>query len=510
MSLFSKAVLPSLLLLAPHFVHAQTTTWAKARQDTLRVELTETGEIGAVNSTVVSTPQIWSLDLQITFLASEGAQVDSGDVVVEFDRTSLLNQFNTKKTELESNLASLRSMRADHEAQIQELERNVEIADYALKLAQVQLEQLKFESEVRRESGELEVLKAEVALKESKTRLDAQKIINNSAQKKLQLVIFQSQGEVNRMQRQLDQLTLRAPLPGMVVYHADWDGKKPELGGKIRPGRGVIDLPDLSRMQVKIPVNEVDAAKLKLGQEALLTLEAFPKKTFRACLIYTTQIASTKDWESTVRIFGARLEITERDNLLKPGMTAKVRVQLDVIPDATLLPIGVVYEIEGKPVVFTKKSPRKPTLIAINGRNDFYVSIAGLEVGSEVSWQAGDQRAQPLGYAAYQARLTPPASVREDFFREMEKRQLTFDYEAFRNRPPEPPGGAPGGMEAMMKQLGMPGGEMAKTDMKITLTPEMMKQIPKGGMQVKVKKDSTSTNSNLKTAKVDSSRVNKR
>ncbi|NUO78696.1 efflux RND transporter periplasmic adaptor subunit [candidate division KSB1 bacterium] len=500
----------SFLLLAPQVVQSQTTTWAMVRKDTLRVELTETGEIGAVNSTVVSAPQIWSLDLQITSLAAEGMQVDSGAVLVEFDRTSLHNQFNTKKTELDAHLASLRSMQAEHEAQIQELVRNVEIADYALKLAQVQLEQLKFESEVRRESGELEVLKAGVALKEANTRLEAQKIINNSAQKKLQLVIFQSQGEVNRMQRQLDQLTLRAPLPGMVVYHADWDGKKPELGGKIRPGRGVIDLPDLSRMQVKIPVNEVDAAKLKLGQEALLTLEAFPKKTFRARLIYTTQIASSKDWESTVRIFGARLEIMERDSLLKPGMTAKVRVQLGVIPDATLLPLGAVYELEGKPVVFTKKSPRKPTPIEITGRNDFYVSIAGLEVGAEVSWQAGDPRARPLGYAAYQARLAPPASEREDFFKEMEKRQLTFDYEAHRNRPPEPPGGAPGGMEAMMKQLNLPGGEMAKTDIKITLTPEMMKQMPKGGVQMQVKKDSANAKSNLKTANADSSQVKRR
>jgi multidrug efflux pump subunit AcrA (membrane-fusion protein) len=477
---------------------AQSPQWFKVRKDTLRVELTESGEVGAVRSTVIAAPHIWQLDLRIIDLALEGTTVDSGAVVARFDPSALLTQLNTRKTELDMNLATLQSVHAEHTAQMRELEREVEIAEYTLKLAEVQFEQLKFESAVRQENGQLEVLKAEISVKEAKTRLEAQKIINHSAEKKLQLTILQAQGAVNDLQRQMDQLVLRAPLSGMVVYHSDWDGSKPQLGGKIRPGRGVIDLPDLSRMQVKIPVHEVDAAKLKTEQEALITLEAFPSKTFRGRLLSVTRIASKKEPESQVRVFEAILEIVEKDSLLKPGMTAQVRLQLELVPDAILVPAGCVFEQEGRAVVFTKKSPQKPVPVQFRGRNDFYVSVSGIETGTEVSWQAGTPSARPLGYAAFTQRTKPPASEREQFFSEMSRRHLTFDYEAFRNSPPQPPGGAPGGMEAMFKQLGVPGGEMASQG-RITLTPESIRQMAKpGSAPPAIKADSTASKNELK------------
>lgn len=480
------------LLLAPTTgALSQPQTWAKVRQESLWVELVETGEIGAVNSTIVASPQIWALDLQIIDMVPEGRQVDSGTVLVQFDRSALLTRLSALRTDLDMHRATMRRIRAEHQASLRGLEREVEMAEYALKLAQVQLEQLKYESETRRQNGELEVLKAEIALNEAKSKLEAQAIINQAAQKQQQLKILQAQGEVDRIQRQLDQLTLRAPIAGMVVYHADWDGSKPQVGGKVRPGRGIIDLPDLSRMQVKIRVNEVDAARLRDAMEAVITLDAFPTKQFHGRLVSTTKIAAAKEQESQVRVFEAILEITESDSLLKPGMTAKVRLQLDLVPDATVIPIGCVYEMDGKPVVFTKESPHKPVPVQLGARSDFFVSVNGLAVGGEVAWQAGMDGARPLGQAAYQQEVRPPASTRQDFFAEMERRRLVFDYEAFRQRPPGPAGPAPGGAEAMVKRLGLPAGDLAAQGGRITVTPEMMKSAQQlGGTSVTITADS--------------------
>jgi multidrug efflux pump subunit AcrA (membrane-fusion protein) len=391
-------------------------------------------------------------------------------------------------------------MRTEQQARISEMQRRVEMADYTLKLAQVQLEQLQYESASRQENGKLEVLKAEIALQEAKTKLAAQAIIHDAEEKKQQLKILQSQGQVNEIQRQLDQLTLRAPLAGLAVYHPDWNGSKPAIGDKVRQGRGLIDLPDLSRMQVKVYVNEVDAARLAPNQAAIITLDAFPAKQFHARLASTTKIASTREQGSQVRVFETVLTITESDSLLKPGMTAQVRLQLDKLPEATVIPIGCVFEVNGQPVVFTKKSPKKPTPVKLGSRNDFDISVEGLEVGTEVSWQPGVAEAQPLGYAEFQKRVRRPPDEYQTFFTEMEKRRLTFDYEAFRNRPPEPPGGAPGGTEAMLKKFGFPSGEMAAPGGKITLTPEMMKNMQKaGGANIKIMGDSLSMSKKLPT-----------
>ncbi len=251
-------------------------------------------------------------------------------------------------------------------------------------------------------------------------------------------------------------------------------------------------------MQVKVYVNEVDAARLAPNQAAIITLDAFPAKQFHARLVSTTKIASTREQGSQVRVFETILVITESDSLLKPGMTAQVRLQIDKLPEATVIPVGCVFEVNGQPVVFTKKSPKKPAPVKLGGRNDFDVSVEGLEVGTEVSWQPGVAEAQPLGYAEFQKRLRRPANEYQTFFTEMEKRQLTFDYEAFRNRPPEPPGGAPGGTEAMLKKFGFPSGEMAAPGGKITMTPEMMKNMQKaGGANIKIMGDSTAVSKKL-------------
>jgi len=469
---------------------AQQKNWAKARKDTLRVELVETGEVGAVNSTVVTAPMIWSQDLQIIDLAPEGIQVDSGTILVQLDRVSLSTQLQGKQTELDGHLSDMQRLQTEQEARISEMTRNGEMAQHTLQLSHVQLEQMKYESASRQEQGKLEVLKAEIARKESKIKLEAQAIIHHAEEKKQQLKILQSQNQVNEIKRQLDQLTLRAPLSGMVVHHPDWNGNKPTIGEKVRPGRGVIDLPDLSRMQVKIRVNEVDAARLQTNQPARISLDAFPNKQFRGRLISTTRIASKKAEESQVHVFETIVEIAESDSLLKPGMTAQVRLQLEELPNVTMIPTGCVFELNGEPVVFTKKSPKTPAPVQLGPRNDFYVSVENLAAGTEVSWQPGKAEAQSLGYAEFQKQLRRPPEDYQNFFSEMEKRQLTFDYEAHRHRPPEPPGGAPGGSEAMLKKFGFPSGEMAKPGGQITLTPEMMKKMQAGG-QLKVADDST-------------------
>ena len=71
----------------------------------------------------------------------------------------------------------------------------------------------------------------------------------------------------------------------------------------------------------------------------------------------------------------------------------------------------------------------------------------------------------------------------------MDNRELTFDYEAFRNKPPEPPGGAPGGTKAMLEKLGFPAGEMVIQGGSIKLSPDMMKKLgdgSKGNFEMKI------------------------
>ena len=367
-------------------VMAQQKNWAKAKKDTLRVELVETGEVGAVNSTVVTTPMIWSQDLQIIDLAPEGIHVDSGAVLVQLDRVSLSTQLQGKQTELDGHRSDMLRLQTEQSNRIREMERSVEMAEHTLQLAHVQLEQMKYESASRQEQGKLEVLKAEIALKEAKTKLEAQAIIHHAEEKKQQLKILQAQNQANESKRQLEQLTLRAPISGMVVHHPDWNGNKPTIGEKIRPGRGVIDLPDLSRMQVKIRVNEVDAARLQTNQPARISLDAFPNKQFRGRLISTTRIASKKAEESQVNVFEAIVEIAGSDSLLKPGMTAQVRIEDADARSALVVPTEAVIRTGTRTmVIVANESGYAPTEVQLGRQSGDNIEIRnGLSEGQRV------------------------------------------------------------------------------------------------------------------------------
>ncbi len=478
--MFRKVCFPGLVLCLLSFTNAPNENndrWAVVKKGDLEINLTEKGEISAVKSTLVSAPPMWTVELQITDLAPEGSFVDSGDVLVRFDQSALLSKLEEEQTKLEEGQAELKKMLVEQQGEIAGLERDLEMAKYSMQIAELQVEQLKFESEVRRDEGKLDFLKAEIALKEAGTKLESQKIINKSNRQKQELKILQAQGEVNKIQRDLDRFTLYAPLSGMVVYHTDWSGNKPQLGAKMNPGMGVIQLPDLSKMQVKIRINEVDARKLKEQQTAVLRLEAYPENEFTAAVKSSNIIAEARERRSQVRVFDAFLEIAETDTLLKPGMTAKVNISTASIPNTNIIPAGCLFEIDGEAVVFTRNSPSKPRTVKVLGRNDFYAAVEGVEEGTEISLRAGNAKAKPFGYANFMRHVRPPSEAREAFFTEMEKRNLSFDYEEFRNRPPEPPGGAPGGMKAMLKKFGFPGGEMKAEGGKITISPGDLKNL---------------------------------
>lgn len=319
-----------------------------------------------------------------------------------------------------------------------------------MQLARIDLQVLQYGSGSRKKQGELEVLKAEIAFKEAGTNLKNGQVMQAPAKIQQQLKVALAQRNVDRLEQQLEQMTVRALLAGMVVYLWDENGEKPQLGKKIPMGQGIFNLPDLSRMQVKFKVNALDASKLQVGQKALVHLEAFPDRHFHAKLVALSKIPALLEADSQVRVFEAVAEIAETATVLKPGMTAKVNLLLDEIPDMMLLPIRCVYEIDGAPVVFTEKSGAQPVSIKVGARNNYYISVEGLEADAKVAWEAASD-ARPLGYAEFCRRKHRTMEDYDLFFTEMEKRRTTFDYDAARRPAVMSTNGTNGAMKALQK-----------------------------------------------------------
>lgn len=177
-------------------------------------------------------------------------------------------------------------------------------------------------------------------------------------------------GEVRRT------ITMRSPVSGYVV-------DKPVLAGqRIMAGDAIYRVADLSVVWVEGEVFERDLSSIRLGQVVSAHFEALPGES-RAGLI--TYVHPTLNPETrTVRV---RVEMTNRDQRLKPGMYATLTMPVDGGRAALSVPRGAVLTTGERNLVFVRRADGKlePRLVTIGGTGDARIEIlGGLAAGETV------------------------------------------------------------------------------------------------------------------------------
>jgi HlyD family secretion protein len=126
---------------------------------------------------------------------------------------------------------------------------------------------------------------------------------------------------------QLDYTQLRSPLNGMVI------SRNIEPGETVSPGREVITVSDLSRVDLKIFVDETQIGKVKPNQKAQVKIDTFPDKVFAGFVSYispegefTPKIIQTKK-ERVKLVYLVKISIANPGKELKAGMPADARLE---------------------------------------------------------------------------------------------------------------------------------------------------------------------------------------
>jgi len=292
------------------------------------------GELEAVEAENVVAPRVRG-QLKIVELFPEGEQVAVGDLLVQFEQTDFHKRVMDAEQEVESAKADLEKTQATQKAEIAKLEADIANEDANLRLAELQVERMVFEATVQKEEAEIEAHKAKLSHQQAIEKLASQKIVNAAEVKKRQLEIERNERELAKARDDLASTTIKAEKPGLVVYGKVWKGERPEkirVGDEIWGGVNVISLPDLSHMQVKTYVNEVEVDKLDTGQVATIKLDALPEPTFHGKIKSIASLGREKEGEKNVKVFDVIIQIEEEDVRLKPGMTATCHVVVETIP----------------------------------------------------------------------------------------------------------------------------------------------------------------------------------
>ncbi|HON39251.1 MAG TPA: efflux RND transporter periplasmic adaptor subunit [Deltaproteobacteria bacterium] len=175
--------------------------------------------------------------------------------------------------------------------------------------------------------------------------------------------VSQARATLESNQTDLSKALILSPINGIV------------LSRNVEPGQTVaasLQAPvlftlaeDLARMELHVDLDEADVGKVKPGQQATFTVDAYPDRIFAAEVV---QVRYSAKAEAGVVTYETVLKVDNEDLLLRPGMTATADITVNEIKNAVLVPNSALRfiprdagnETQEKSSVLSKLMPRPP------------------------------------------------------------------------------------------------------------------------------------------------------
>ena len=301
------------------------------RQEFVR-HLDLTGDLRALETLQVTSPNLgnkWSF--VVSYLIPEGTVVKPGDLLARFDIAELI----TERLELEKKKEDARIQIAQKQA-----EQEIEELDLLLNLAQAHKSyrvarlyadietQLLARSEA--EKYRFDADQSQLAIEKAKERLQSREVSARADLNLVQLEYDQAELELRRIQGEIKRMSIRAGSPGVVLYAENNEGDKIQVGDTVFSGWPVLTLPNMQRLVVSARVFDTDFSLLREGMEAGITFDAIPARSFTARVHRLPEFAKPIHRSSELNVFLVDFVLLDPDlRLMKPGMTARVRVPIN-------------------------------------------------------------------------------------------------------------------------------------------------------------------------------------
>jgi RND family efflux transporter MFP subunit len=137
---------------------------------------------------------------------------------------------------------------------------------------------------------------------------------------------------------------IRAPLDGVIAK------KSTEVGELLMPGKQIVTIVNPDKIYILATIDEVDVGRLKLRQPVTITVDAFPGEKYQGEIKRISPIVSGGKLET--RTADVWIYFTEKQQKIKPGMSADVEILVFTLASVLSVPSQAVIEREGKKQVF--------------------------------------------------------------------------------------------------------------------------------------------------------------
>jgi len=285
----------------------------------------------------------------------EGERVKAGQFLLEIDPKQLEGSLQRG----EASVAAARSGLLASRTSVEQGKANLDLARQNLK----RQEDLWKEGLTTREN--LERAQNDVAVREADLKTRTQDIETNEQR------IRQEEAGLSTTRYTLSQVIITAPMDGLVTRRSIEEGETAVVGTMNNAGSVLLTIADMSVLEAEVEVDETEIPTVALGQEAKVTIDAVPDRTFKGRV---TEIGNSPVQTSTqntgqrqATTFKVVITLEEEVPDVRPGFTCTAEITTATRQDVVSVPIQaltvreMLYDDKGTMVRETSNRRRRGT-----------------------------------------------------------------------------------------------------------------------------------------------------
>lgn len=344
------------------------------KRDAFRSYVTASGEIVASRYADIGSNIMGKI---IALPVNEGDVVRQGQLLARIDPVQARTSFDAAERQVEV----LKAEQAVAEEQLRSTESQIERAEAVAREAKLTLDrltQLLERGVVSKSEVDAAQLKYDVAMADIRTEKVNQDRIKRSLDT-AKSRIEQARAQKESAQDIFSKTEIRSPISGVVSRLQVREGEMVVVGIQNQPGTTLMTISDLSGINAEVKVAEADILRIKLGQQAVITLDAVAEKEFQGTVVEVgTSALTLTGTSSAAREFRVVIAVAEPDPGLRPGLTCDSEILTDEVAGAVTVPLQAVVlrNVDG--------AEKSGVFLAEEGVARFYPARAGIIGGLDI------------------------------------------------------------------------------------------------------------------------------
>ncbi|HOJ36975.1 MAG TPA: efflux RND transporter periplasmic adaptor subunit [Ignavibacteriales bacterium] len=287
----------------------QVQTEKAARRNITQI-VVGTGKIDAINKVVI-TPEVTGEIVNLP--VKEGQKVKKGDLLIKIKSDQYQAALDRLVASLQASKSSLNSIKAAYEKAFQDYNRVSELHKKGLA-----------------SDAELEMVKATYLSRQGE--YEAQKAM-----------VLQSEAAIKEQKEIIAKTAIYSPIDGTVTGLNVKLGER-VLGSNFTQGTNLMTIADLSNMEAVIDINENDIINVKIGQKAIIEVDAIKGKKFLGEVYEIANSPKTTGLGTQEQVvnFSVKIKIYDKESELKPGMSCNAEIETDHRYNVLSIPLQAV------------------------------------------------------------------------------------------------------------------------------------------------------------------------